>query len=190
MAVAETGEEILARAQELAPRLRERSEEIERLRRLPEDVVAMMRDAGVFRMGFGRDRGGPEMTSEQQTRVVEALAHGDASAGWCAMIGMSPRRQWDVLSAGGTMEDLTPHERAALPLSRLHAFRTARSIVTRLYDLVQTASIYRPSPLDRWLRDTTTMCRHVVAQDRILQTAGAYLLGGAPAFPLALGITR
>ncbi|MFC0430877.1 hypothetical protein [Kutzneria buriramensis] len=33
------------------------------------------------------------------------------------------------------------------------------------------------------------MCQHVVAQDRILQSAGAYLLGGTPSFALSLGIT-
>ncbi len=382
----DTAAEVLARAQALAPVLRERAEEIERARRLPADVVELLRATGVFRMGFARDRGGPELTSAEQTAVIEAIAYGDAGAGWCAMIGsdtglyasfldravademfpspdmatagllfpngraeivpggyrltgrwqfgsgvthadwvvsgaflyrdgapepgadgaphdsillMVPkahvevldtwhttglagsgscdytitdvfvpaehtlvfsdvrsgtgplaqpevhmrnmpgvalgvaraaldhardlsvaagraedyrtqvtladceadfnatregvygalRRQHEVLSAGGTLDDLTPSERAALPLSRRHAFRTARSIVTRLYDLVQTSAIYRPSPLDRWLRDTTTMCQHIVAQDRILQTAGAHLLGGRPAFPLALGIT-
>jgi alkylation response protein AidB-like acyl-CoA dehydrogenase len=386
-----TAAEILARAKALAPLLRERSEDIERARRLPADVVEMLRGAGVFRMGFSRQWGGPELTSIEQTEVIEAIAYGDTSAGWCSMIGsdtglyasfldkgvaermfpsldtitagllfptgraervdggfrvsgrwqfgsgithcdwvvsgammfrdgqperdtggahdsllvMVPRaqvevvdtwhttglagsgscdytitevfvpaehtllfgdvrapagplaqpevhmrnmpgvplgiaraaldhvrgiastkrnpatgawadnyrlqvaiaeceadftatraavygtmrRQWDVLSAGGTLDDLTPDERAALPLARLHAFRTARSIITRLYDLLQTSSIYRPSPLDRWLRDITTMCQHIVAQDRILQSAGAYLLGGTPAFPLSLGIT-
>lgn len=376
---AETAAEILARAQALAPVLRDRAEEIERARRLPADVVDLLRGTGVFRMGFSRAHGGPELTSIEQTEVIEALAYGDAGAGWCAMIGsdtglyasfldhtvaaemfpsldmptagllfpngraeivpggyrltgrwqfgsgvthadwvvsgaflyrdgepvhdsillMVPkadvevidtwhttglagsgscdyaitdvfvpaehtltfaevrggsgplaqpevhmrnmpgvalgvaraalnfatdaavsagreddyrtqttlaecegdfaatregvygalRRQHEVLTTGGTLDDLTPRERAALPLSRRHAFRTARAIVTRLYDLVQTTAIYRPSPLDRWLRDTTTMCQHIVAQDRILQTAGAHLLGGRPAFPLALGIT-
>lgn len=387
-----TAADILARARAVAPRLRERSEEIERLRRLPEDVVEMLRGTGVFQMGFSRDWGGPELTSIEQTEVVEALSYGDASAGWCAMIGadtglyagfldeqtarqmftsldmvtagllfpagradrvpggyrltgrwqfgsgithcdwvvagaflyrdgqpepgpageprdsrvmMVPRQQvelvdtwyttglagsgscdytitdvyvpqehtftfdtarsrsgplaqpevhmrnmpgvplgvaraaldhvrdtaaarvcpatgiawadnyrmqvtlaeceadlfasrsavygslryqWESLSGGGSLRDLTPDERAALPLSRLHAFRTARSIVSRLYDLLQTASIYRPSPMDRWLRDTTTMCQHIIAQDRILQSAGAHLLGGTPEFPLCLGI--
>ncbi|RLK53895.1 acyl-CoA dehydrogenase family protein [Actinokineospora cianjurensis] len=378
--------EILDRARALAPVLRERAEEIERERRLPPDVVESLRATGVFRMGFARDWGGPELDSVQQTEVIEALAHGDAAAGWCAMIGsdtglyagfldrpvaermfpsldmvtagllfpngraeavpgglrvtgrwqfgsgvthadwvisgafryrdgvpepgpdgsthgsvlvMVPRaqvevldtwhttglagsgscdytitdvfvptehtftfadvrgatgllahpevhmrnmpgvalgvaraaldhtrdaavaagraedyrtqitladceadfaatrqgvygalrRQHEVLATGGTLDDLTALERAALPLSRRHAFRTARSIVTRLYDLTQTSAIYRPSPLDRWLRDTTTMCQHIVAQDRILQTAGAHLLGARPSFPLALGIT-
>jgi alkylation response protein AidB-like acyl-CoA dehydrogenase len=393
VAPAQTAAEIIARAKALAPHLREWSERIERERRLPEEVVEMLRDAGVFRMGFSRGWGGPELTSIEQTEVVETLSYGDTSAGWCAMIGMdtglyaqflepsvaremfpsldmitagllfpvgraervaggyqltgrwqfgsgithcdwvvsgaficrdgkpepspsgdprdsrlmmvpreqvevvdtwhttglagsgscdytitdvfvpeehtlsfdtvrngsgplaqpevhmrnmpgvalgvaraaldhvrgiastrvhpasgaawadnyriqvtlaeceadfvatrsavygSMRRQWEVLAEGGTLDDLTPDERAALPLSRLHCFRTARSIVTRLYDLLQTASIYRSSPMDRWLRDTTTMCQHIVAQDRILQSAGAYLLGGTPEFPLSLGIT-
>ncbi|WP_457031721.1 acyl-CoA dehydrogenase family protein [Kitasatospora sp. P5_F3] len=389
-AVPNTAAEILAAAKALAPQLRERSVEIEQNRRLPADVVELIRGTGAFRMGFSRAWGGPELTSIEQTEVVEALAYGDTSAGWCAMIGMDSglyanfldevtakemfpsidmatagllfptgkadrvpggyqlsgrwqfgsgitqadwvvsgafiteggkpwpaegpqdsillavpqsdvevidtwhttglagsgscdytitdvfvpenrtmtfaevrngegplaqpevhmrnmpgvplgvaraaldwvrdqvvaksqpggggwndnwrmqvalaeceadfnatrsavygamRRQWEVLADGGTMDDMTADERAALPLSRLHAFRTARSIVMRLYDLMQTGSIYRPSPLDRWLRDTMTMCQHVVAQDKILQTAGAYLLGSKPGFPLSLGIT-
>jgi indole-3-acetate monooxygenase len=388
----QSSNEILERARAIAPLLRKRSPDIERERRLPMDVVEMLRDTGVFRMGFARSWGGPELNSLQQTEVIEALSYGDASAGWCAMIGsdtglyaafldedvakemfpsldmiiagllfptghaeritsgyrltgrwqfgsgishadwvisgafiyrkgqpepsstgdphdsrlmMVPRsqveiidtwyttglagsgscdytitdvfvpeehtltfdtvrngigplaqpevhmrnmpgvplgvaraaldyvsemisirvhpggvraaddyrtqvtladceadflatrngvygslqRQHDVLAAGGTLEDLTLNERAALPLSRRHAFRTARSIVNRLYDLLQTASIYQASPMDRWLRDTNTMCQHIVAQDRILQSAGAYLLGGTPSFPLCLGIT-
>lgn len=392
-AAALSAAEILMRAKALAPVLRERSEEFERARRLPVDVVEMLRETGVFGMTFPRERGGPELTSAEQTEVVEALSYGDASAGWCASIGsctglycafltgaagremfpglgeitagmlfplgradrvpggyrlsgrwtfgsgithcdwvisgafvyregkpdpspdgrdphdsrlfLVPRRdaevidtwhttglagsgscdytitdvfvpedhtltfgavhggpsplaqpesfmravvgvplgvaraaldhvrdvvrarvdratgaswaedyrtqvtlagceadfnatrdgaygalhrQWEVLSAGG-MDDLTPDERAALPLSRLHAFRTARSIVTRLYDLLQTGSIHRSGPLDRWLRDTTTLCQHLFAQDRILQSAGAHLLGGTPGFGLCLGLT-
>jgi alkylation response protein AidB-like acyl-CoA dehydrogenase len=392
MAAASSAAEILGRAKAIAPRLRERTAEIERERRLPADVVEMLRGTGVFRMGFGRNWGGPELNSMEQTEVIEALSYGDPAAGWCAMIGsdsglyaqfldepvakemftsldmvtagllfptgraeivpggyrlsgrwqfgsgithadwvisgafiyrdgkpepspegdphdsklffvpradvevidtwyttglagsgscdyaiadafvpdnrtvtfdtvrngkgplaqpevhmrnmpgvplgvaraaldyvreiastrVSPvtgamaddfrtqvtiadceadffatrqavygamRRQHDVLAAGGTLDDLTPNERAALPLSRRHAFRTARSIVARLYDLLQTTSIYQQSPMDQWLRDTNTMCQHVVAQDRILQSAGAYLLGGKPSFALSLGIT-
>jgi alkylation response protein AidB-like acyl-CoA dehydrogenase len=388
-AVPNTPAEIIAAAKALAPRLREKATEIEQNRRLPADVVELIRSTGAFRMGFSKAWGGPELTSMEQTEVVEALAYGDPSAGWAAMIGMdsglyasfldervakemfprldmttagllfptgraervdggyrltgrwqfgsgithadwvisgafiyedgepylvdashdslrlmvaredveiidtwhttglagsgscdyaihdvfvpegrtltfgtvrngagplaqpevhmrnmpgvplgvaraaldwvreqvvaksSPagrwadnwrvqvslaeceadfnatrsavygamRRQWEVLEAGGTLDDLTPEERAALPLSRLHAFRTARSIVMRLYDVMQTASIYRPNPLERWLRDTLTMCQHVVAQDKILQSAGAHLLGSRPSFPLSLGIT-
>ncbi|ADG76492.1 Acyl-CoA dehydrogenase type 2 domain protein [Cellulomonas flavigena DSM 20109] len=384
--------EILARATAVAPLLRERSGDIEQARRLPADVVELLRGTGVFGMGFSKEWGGPGLSSVEQTEVIEALSYGDVAAGWCAMIGsdsglyaqfldepvaramfprpdmvtagllfpagraevvdggyrlsgrwqfgsgithadwvvsgaflfrggqpvpgpdgdphdsklfMVPRRdvqvvdtwhttglagtgscdyviedvlvpaeraltfddvrsgsgvlahpevhmrnmpgvalgvaraaldhvtqvvatrpggpsrrladdyrtqvtiadceadfaatrestygalrrQHEVLADRGDLAALTRRERAALPLSRRHAFRTARSIVTRLYDLMQTSSIYRPSPLDRWLRDTTTMCQHIVAQDRIAQSAGAHLLGGTPSFPLSLGIT-
>lgn len=390
---ASSAAEILARARAVAPLLRERAGEIEQDRRLPADVVEMLRGTGVFRMTFGHNWGGPELNSMEQTEVIEALSYGDTGAGWCAMIGSDSglyaqfldesvakemftsldmvtagllfptgraervpggyrlsgrwpfgsgithadwvisgafiyrdgqpepgpdgdphdsklffvpradvevvdtwhstglagsgscdytiddvfvpdgrtvtfdtvrngagplaqpevhmrnmpgvplgvaraaldhvcdtvagrvgptsrsiaddyrtqvvlaeceadyaatrhavyaalRRQHEVLAAGGALDDLSPRERAALPLSRWHAFRTARSIVTRLYDLLQTASIYRCSPMDRWLRDTTTMCQHVVAQERILQSAGAYLLGGTPSFALSLGVIR
>ena len=131
--------------------------------------------------------GGP-WADDYRMQVTIAGCEADWAATRSAVYG-AMRRQWEVLSAGGTLDDLTPDERAALPLSRLHAFRTARSIVTRLYDLLQTSSIYRSSPMDRWLRDTTTMRQHIVAQDRILQSAGAHLLGGTPDFPLSLGIT-
>ncbi|UWE12998.1 acyl-CoA dehydrogenase family protein [Actinacidiphila bryophytorum] len=383
----------LARARALAPVLRERADEIEQNRNLPADVVELLRGTGVFRMTWGREWGGLDLTSMDQTRVVEALAYGDASAAWCAVIGantgiysnfidpatakemfprpdmitagllqpsgraervpggyrltgrwpfgsgidhadwvtsggfvfeggkpyaspdgsnphesrqfMVPRsqvelidnwyttglsgsgscdytiadvfvpeehtytfgvvhgrpsplaqpdaftramcgvplgvaraaldhtrgiatgrvdrmtgtawsdsfrvqvalaeceaafnatragvyasmtRQWEVLAAGGTLDDLTTDERAASPLSWLHAFRTSRAIVSRLYDLLQTWSINRSSPMDRWLRDTTTMCQHLIAQDRILQSAGAYLVGGTPEFGISLGI--
>ncbi|WP_439956057.1 hypothetical protein [Nocardia yamanashiensis] len=73
-------------------------------------------------------------------------------------------------------------------LARLHAFRTARTIVRRLYDLNATMSIHRRSPMDRWLRDLETMCQHFMAQDQIVQSAGAYLLGAQPWNPLVLGI--
>ena len=382
---------ILGRAKAAAPLLRARAEEIERARHLPSDVVDLLRSTGVFRMAVARARGGPELTSAQQTEVIEALSYGDPSAGWCAMIGMdtplyaafltesavgamfadpdlitaglilpagraervpggyrvsgrwpfgsgithadwvsagcfvtrggepetgpggapvwrvvlvrpdevevldtwhttglrgsgsrdyvigdvfvpeehsfsfgtplsrtgplatpdafvrnmpgvplglaraaldhtreqvrtrvdratgerwadnyrvqvaigeaelefqtarhavygSLDRQWELLESGKAPHDFTTDERISTALPRLNAFRAARRIVTRLYDLLATTSIYQPSPLDRWLRDITTMCQHVVAQDKVIQSAGAHVLGGTPLFPFALGI--
>ncbi|MBY8852208.1 hypothetical protein K7G98_29695, partial [Saccharothrix sp. MB29] len=63
-------------------------EEIEQNRHLPTDVVELLRSTAVFRMALAKARGGPELTSAQQTEVIETLSYGDTSAGWCAMIGM------------------------------------------------------------------------------------------------------
>lgn len=390
--VPDTAASVLAAAEAIALHLRDRSPEIEESRRLPADVVELVRATGVFRMGFGAEFGGPALTAAEQTRVLAALAYGDTSVGWCAMVGMdsglfanylrpdavrelfptlnesiagmlapagtavpvpggyrvtgrwsfasgithadwvfagtrvadpadaeprvaSDQRQWKVvlvppsevelvdrwdttglrgtasldytltdvfvprhrtfdfneprwrtgplstpdlqmrkmpgvalgaaraaldhareiaqskqdkatgrpwaqdyrvqytlgdcearylamhhgvyrsldhrwnrLSEGIGQEDLTADERVETALARLHAFRTARDIVRTLYDLHATLSVFRPSPFDRWLRDLDTMCQHFMAQDQIVQSAGAFLLGGIPHNPLVLGI--
>lgn len=382
--------EILARAKAAALVLAERAEEIEEARQLPADIVELLRGTGVFRMAFPESWGGPVLTPVQQTEVIEALAVGDASAAWCAMVGMDSglfagfmgeaaahevfpsldlitagaippkgraervpggyrvtgdwqfgsgithcdrviagvlvyrggepeanplpvggrahwrmivarpeqfeisdtwfttglagsgsrdykakdlfvpeehtfsfanpvapgpaatpdsilrtmpgvplgvaraaldyvrnmakkrvdrptrqpwpqnyrvqmaiaqcemdlvvarhavygtlQRQWDLLNAGA---EITPDERVAVALARVNAFRAARTIVSTLFDLVTTAAIYRPSPLDRWLRDLNAMCQHATVQDQIVQSAGAILLGGKPQNPIALGL--
>ncbi|MEU4447571.1 acyl-CoA dehydrogenase family protein [Actinosynnema sp. NPDC050801] len=383
-----TAQEILARAKAAAPMLREQSEEIERTRCLPLDVIELLRGTGVFRMAVPAASGGPELNAMEQTEVIEALALGDSSAAWCAMIGMdtplyanyldeavarelftdpdmvtaglilpigradrvpggfrvngrwqfgsgithadwvvagcfvyddgkpepSPsgvpmhwrimiarqdqfeihdtwhttglagsgsrdyqatdlfvpeghsfslgksritgpsstpeavlrnmpgvplgvaraaldfvrelasgrvdrptqqpwaetyrvqmaigeaemelraareavygtlRAQWELLEAGG---EPTPDQRVATALARTNSFRAARSVVSKLYDLIATTAIYKPSPMDRWLRDVNTMCQHVIAQDQVIQSAGAYLLGGTPHNPFSIGI--
>ena len=73
---------------ELAPKIRAASDEIEKGRRLPLDIVRAMQRAGVFRMAMPRAWGGPELNVLSQLRVIEALSIADASAGWCAMIGV------------------------------------------------------------------------------------------------------
>jgi indole-3-acetate monooxygenase len=71
----------------LAPKLGERGDDIAAARRLPDDVVSAMRDAGAFRIAAPRALGGPEMTPREQTEVIEVLSRYEASVGWCAMIG-------------------------------------------------------------------------------------------------------
>jgi alkylation response protein AidB-like acyl-CoA dehydrogenase len=379
---------ILDRARAVAPRLRERSADIEQARRLPDDVVELLRGTGVFRMAVPRASGGPELSSVEQTEVIEALAYGDTSAGWCAMIGMdtplyagfladrvakelftdpdmitaglilpagraervpggyrvsgrwqfgsgithadwvvagcvvhaggepepsphgapvhwrimlAPQRDFEILDtwhttglagsgsrdyqatdlfvpeersfslrephrdganfavdtilrnmpgvplgtaraaldwvrdlAAGRMHrptglpwaenyrvqttiaeaemelaaardgvygslsrqwtaaeqgrELTADQRMETVLARTNSFRVARRVVTALFDLCATTSIYRPSPLDRWLRDVNTMCQHVIAQEQVVQSVGAHLLGGTPHNPFSIGI--
>src|ERR1700730_4395099 len=75
-------------AHELAPKIRAAAGEIEQGRRLPPPLVEEMQRAGVFRMAMPRAWGGPELDFLSQMRVIEELSIADASAGWCAMIGV------------------------------------------------------------------------------------------------------
>jgi len=79
--------EILGNARAITPYLAARSAEIEQERRLPADVVDTLKQAGAFRMAMPRIWDGPELTSMEQVEVIEQLSIGDASVGWCVMIG-------------------------------------------------------------------------------------------------------
>ncbi|MBT2553888.1 GTP cyclohydrolase II RibA [Arthrobacter sp. ISL-5] len=75
-------EELLARVDALIPRLRERAEETERLRRLPEDTMAELSAAGVFRILAPKAVGGFGMGMETYATVIRRLAQGCASTAW------------------------------------------------------------------------------------------------------------
>jgi indole-3-acetate monooxygenase len=71
---------------DLADRAAHFAAQAERERRLPEELVAEMADAGVFRMCVPRAAGGLEEHPAVLVETVEALARGDGAAGWCAAI--------------------------------------------------------------------------------------------------------
>jgi indole-3-acetate monooxygenase len=125
-------------------------------------------------------------SQDYRVQTTIAQAEMDLSAARYAVRG-SLREQWEILEAGG---EPTRDEQVATVLARVGAFRTARSVVTRLFDLVATAAVYRPSVLDRRLRDLNTMCQHVIVQDQVIQSAGAHLLGGVPHNPYSVGVVH
>jgi len=80
------GQEVLAGAQALEPRIREGASAIEAERRLPSALARSLMEAGVFRMGVPRAYGGPELDPMSQVRVVEELSRIEGSVGWLSMI--------------------------------------------------------------------------------------------------------
>ena len=71
----------------LSPAIVARSEEIERGRRVPADLVEELRAAGCFRALVPRSHGGGELDLPGDMRVLEELARADGSVGWTVMIG-------------------------------------------------------------------------------------------------------
>jgi alkylation response protein AidB-like acyl-CoA dehydrogenase len=78
--------EPVAAAQALAPRIEELAPEIERNRALLPELVTAFRDAGFFHLTVPKDRDGLECDPVTAGQVVEEVAAGDGSAGWCVMI--------------------------------------------------------------------------------------------------------
>jgi indole-3-acetate monooxygenase len=82
------GPAIWARINEIDAVIRDHAEDAVTARHLSTPVVEAMRWAGVFRMAMPAAWGGPQLDVCTQTEVIERLARADASAAWCAMIGL------------------------------------------------------------------------------------------------------
>lgn len=79
-------EAIIANARSIGPVLEKEADTFAKERRLTDDVVALMRRAGLFRIAFPKAWGGPEMDILAQCEVMDILGYHDASAAWVAMI--------------------------------------------------------------------------------------------------------
>ncbi|QCO98487.1 hypothetical protein FCN77_13270 [Arthrobacter sp. 24S4-2] len=75
-------EDVLARVDLLVPRLRDRAEETEHLRRLPESTMADLKEAGVFQLLSPKAVGGFGLGVETYAEVVRRLARGCPSTAW------------------------------------------------------------------------------------------------------------
>ncbi len=72
-------ESLLFDAKKLAKEVATEGRSLEEQRRLPTYIVNRLKEIGVFRMNFPLEWGGLELTSPQQTQVIEQLAIGDAA---------------------------------------------------------------------------------------------------------------
>jgi alkylation response protein AidB-like acyl-CoA dehydrogenase len=82
-------DEIEAAARDISVVARGLAAETERLRQLPDELVARLRGSGLLRAGAPREVGGLELRPGQALRCAEEIARGDASAGWCVSIAIT-----------------------------------------------------------------------------------------------------
>jgi alkylation response protein AidB-like acyl-CoA dehydrogenase len=73
---------VIANSHAILPAIRAAADAIEAARQLPPEIARLMRDAGLFSMGYPARHGGLEMTLAQQVEVVARITRADASAGW------------------------------------------------------------------------------------------------------------
>jgi alkylation response protein AidB-like acyl-CoA dehydrogenase len=100
---------LLIDIRELTPAIAARASEIEAERRIPDDVVELLRAIGALRLFVPRSHGGLELDLPSGLTIITALARLDGSVGWTAMIGsgahlfaaLLPRPTYDQLYAGG-----------------------------------------------------------------------------------------
>ncbi|MGW3011453.1 acyl-CoA dehydrogenase family protein [Streptomyces sp. NPDC001219] len=84
-----TAASVMERVRAYAPGLPARAPEIERVGRIPGDVLDGLKATGLLRAALPPELGGVEMTVPELTRAVDLLAEGDASVGWCAAVALN-----------------------------------------------------------------------------------------------------
>jgi alkylation response protein AidB-like acyl-CoA dehydrogenase len=101
------GAELLARTRALLPVLRARAAEAEKLRTIPPQSIADLREAGLFRTMQPAVLGGYELPLDEAVLITASVAEGCGSTGWiqgiysdhCATLGMfDGQAQKDVWS--------------------------------------------------------------------------------------------
>lgn len=100
---APTSEELLARAQALAPLLKKNAAQGETDRRVVEESIQAMTDAGLFRIAVPKRYGGYETSMRTMLDVSAAVAEADGGTAWvltltnvCAwMVGLFPGKAQD-----------------------------------------------------------------------------------------------
>ena len=80
-------------ARALAPRIRERADEIEAARQLPHDLVMDIGNARLFKVAVSEAEGGLGADIITTLRVIEEVARADGSTGWCLAMGINSFRQ-------------------------------------------------------------------------------------------------
>ncbi|OAI44521.1 hypothetical protein AYO38_00035 [bacterium SCGC AG-212-C10] len=78
----------VARARELAPKIRGAAADTDRNRRVSSDIIGAMTSAGLFHMMIPTDLGGSQSDPVQIFRAVEEVSAADGSTGWCLMIAL------------------------------------------------------------------------------------------------------
>jgi alkylation response protein AidB-like acyl-CoA dehydrogenase len=94
-----TPETALAAARDLAPALRKAAADNEAARRLSDETVTAMRQAGLFAILLPAAYGGAELPLPAALAVVEEVAAADGSAGWCLLKGAATNQLAGYLPA-------------------------------------------------------------------------------------------
>jgi len=87
--LAQTASPLVAVAESYGEEIRARADEIEALRRLPQDLADRLAADQLYNICNPADFGGPGAAPGVYAEVVETLARADASVGWCAFISVT-----------------------------------------------------------------------------------------------------
>jgi alkylation response protein AidB-like acyl-CoA dehydrogenase len=117
----------------------------------------------------------PGQVMRDDTNVQETIAWAEAhlAASRCFVYGVL-EDLWRSLNEGARP---TPRQHADYRLMITYSHQAAKEVISTLYDLAATSSIFRANRLERDMRDILTACQHRVVHPKMYRPAGRLLLG-------------
>jgi alkylation response protein AidB-like acyl-CoA dehydrogenase len=88
---------LLERVEALRPVIEAGGDEAQKIRRVPDETISALVDAGFFRFAIPEELGGENATICETIEVLEAISAIDASVGWNVMLGS----EINAMAAGG-----------------------------------------------------------------------------------------
>jgi indole-3-acetate monooxygenase len=129
----------------------------------------------------GRKETTPGKLLREDTRAQEIIAWAEAHLGAArAFVYGTLEELWATLIQGNKP---TVRQRASYRLMITYSHQAAKQVISKLYDLATTSSIFRSGRLDRDMRDIVTACQHRVVHLNMYRPAGRLLLGLDPEEP-------
>jgi alkylation response protein AidB-like acyl-CoA dehydrogenase len=123
----------------------------------------------------------PGKLIREDTQAQETIAWAEAHLGAArAFVYSTLEDLWATLSQG---DQPTVRQRANYRLMITYSHQAAKHLISKLYDLAATSSIFRTSRLERDMRDIITACQHRVVHLKMYRPAGRLLLGLNPEEP-------
>jgi alkylation response protein AidB-like acyl-CoA dehydrogenase len=111
----------------------------------------------------------------EDTQVQETVASAEAHLGAARAYVYSVLEDlWATLSRG---ERPSPRQHAQYRMILTYSHQAAKQVISTLYDLAATSSIFRNNRLDRDMRDILTACQHRMVHLKMYRPAGRLLLG-------------
>ncbi len=103
LAAIETGEEVLGRIREILPLIKRNAAEGDLNRRVPEETINALKDAGAFRIATPRRYGGLETNLRTMVDVTALIAEADGGAAW--VVNVSNTNVWIACTQGREKAD-------------------------------------------------------------------------------------
>jgi indole-3-acetate monooxygenase len=117
----------------------------------------------------------PGKLMRDDSQVQETMAWAEAHLGAArAYVYSVLENIWKTLTQG---ERPSPRQHAQYRMVLTYSHQAAKQVISTLYDLAATSSIFRNNRLDRDMRDILTACQHRMVHLKMYRPAGRLLLG-------------